>query len=180
MCPHIVIKIAPPHGLPKGLAICPKSMVQPYHVFFSLQAVHNDMNDHNPRFMVSIKEIQALISQHYEHSQKAAQTAEQHAQAVRDLQSALKNGFEDAKGHHTSQAEALKGALPALLPAPVEGAVSTHTAYDDSAMHSKLDEMMSHVKTTAHLERINEMHEKLIATAAEMSTFMSQSRQQEC
>lgn len=151
-------------------------------VITALQSLHSDLSEHNPRSMMSLREIQALVSQHYEHSQKAYETAEQNTQAVRDLQQALKTGFEDAKGHTSSQTEAMRGALPALLPAPIETTTNGQVPYDDSGVHEKLDSLMSHVResgsTAPQLERLDQIHEKVMATAAEVSAFVaSQSKQ---
>ncbi|QIW96261.1 hypothetical protein AMS68_001779 [Peltaster fructicola] len=151
-------------------------------VMTTLQALHSDLSEHNPRFMMSLREVQALITQHYEHSQKASEAAEQNTQAVRDLQQALKTGFEDAKGHTSSQTEVVRGALPALLPAPSDATSIDRAPYDDSGVHEKLDSLMDHVRdansSAPQLERLDQIHEKVMATAAEVSAFVAlQSRQ---
>jgi len=147
-------------------------------VVAAIDVVQNDLSEHNPRFMVTLQELQALIGQHYEHSQKASDAAADHHQAVRELQEQLKAGFEDTKTRHESQTEELKTALPALLPPPVEvSAPVSVEKYDDSALHEKLDKLVGHAEDAANpstqIERLDQIHEKVMATAAEVSAFVA-------
>ena len=168
-------------------------------VLEAIEGVQNDVGENHPRFLVSLKEVQALIGQHFEHSQKTAENAEQHHAAVRELQDQLKAGFEDARVRHESQTEELKIALPALLPAPTESVAPSEgfEKYDDSALHEKLDKLvdasrarfddtplqekldklMSHAEEAANpsaqLERLDKIHEQVMATAAEVSAFVA-------
>ncbi|KAK5124396.1 hypothetical protein LTR85_001613 [Meristemomyces frigidus] len=151
-------------------------------VMAAIGAVQGDLTEHNPRFLVSLKEVQALIGQHYEHSQKASDVAAEHHQAVRDLQEQLKTGFEETKTRHESQTEELKSglqALPALLPAPIEAPapVAPVEQYDDTVLHEKLDKLMGHAEDAANpsaqIERLDQIHEKVMATAAEVSAFVA-------
>ncbi|KAK3069945.1 hypothetical protein LTR53_011323 [Teratosphaeriaceae sp. CCFEE 6253] len=145
----------------------------------AIAGVQGDLAEHNPRFLVTLKEVQALIGQHYDHSQMASNVAEQHHQAVRDMQEQLRAGFEDSKTRHASQTEELKTAMPALLPAlpaPIELPTPAEK-YDDSALHDKLDKIMGHAEDAANpstqLERLDQIHEKVMATAAEVSAFVA-------
>jgi hypothetical protein len=97
---------------------------------------------------------------------------------VKELQKALKAGFEESRAHSEglkSQQEELRTTLPALMPPPVE--VSRGVEYDDTKLHSKLDQLMGHVeetsKRTTQIHRLDEIHEKVIATAAEVSAFVA-------
>ncbi|KAF2173995.1 hypothetical protein M409DRAFT_48894 [Zasmidium cellare ATCC 36951] len=156
-------------------------------VLAAVDVVQGEMSEHHPRFMVTLEEVRALISSHYEHSQKHSEAAADHAQAVRDLQDALKAGFEDSKAQAEAQREGfksdheeLKTALPALLPASVETAVPEK--YDDAAVHEKLDKLMGHVEEASsrstQLERLDQIHEKVMSTAAEVSAFVAAQNKQ--
>lgn len=144
-------------------------------VMAAIDGLQADASDHNPRFMVALKEVQALIGQHYEHSQRASDAAAEHAQAVKDLQEQVKGlgtQNEDLKTHVS--------ALPALTAAP---AIESTTVppnvekYDDTAMHEKLDKLMGHAEdatnASTQLERLDQIHEKVMATAAEVSAFVA-------
>lgn len=156
-------------------------------VLAAVDVVQSDMAEHNPRFMVTLEEVRALINQHYEHSQKSSETANEHAQAVKDLQEALRAGFEDSKAQAQahqdglkSHHEELKTALPALMPPPVEAAAPEK--YDDTTVQEKLDKLMGHVEDASsrstRLERLDEIHEKVMSTAAEVSAFVAAQNKQ--
>ncbi|KAF2773711.1 hypothetical protein EJ03DRAFT_305273 [Teratosphaeria nubilosa] len=152
-------------------------------VLAAIDGVQNDLGENHPRFIVTLEEVKALIGQHYEHSQKAADTAAEHHQAVRELQEQLKQGFEDTKARHDTSTEDLKSAIPALLPPPAEMPAPVEVEkYDDTALHEKLDKLMGHAEAaaepTAQIERLDQIHEKVMATAAEVSAFVAaQTRQ---
>lgn len=157
-------------------------------VLAAVDIVQSDMSEHNPRFMVTLEEVRALINQHYDHSQKATDAAAEHAQAVKDLQEALKAGFEDTKAQAEAHAEGLKShheelktTLPALMPPPLEAAAIAEK-YDDAAVHEKLDKLMGHVEEASdrstQIERLDQIHEKVMATAAEVSAFVSAQNKQ--
>jgi chromosome segregation ATPase len=154
-------------------------------VLAAVDVVQSDMSEHNPRFMVTLEEVRALINQHYEHSQKASTAAEEQAQAVKELQDALKAGFEETKTTHAdglkSHHEALEKALPGLFPPPAELPPPVEK-YDDAAVQEKLDKLMSHVEEanerSTQLERLDQIHEKVIATATEVSAFVAAQNKQ--
>ncbi|KAF2487000.1 hypothetical protein BDY17DRAFT_735 [Neohortaea acidophila] len=139
--------------------------------------LQSDAMEHNPRFMIAMKEVQALIGQHYEHSQKASEAAAEHAQAVRDLQ-------EQVRGIG-SQNEELKtnvSSLPRLMPAPSADTVPVPEKFDDTAIHEKLDKLMGQAQegssSSTQLERLDQIHEKVMSTAAEVSAFVAMQTKQ--
>jgi chromosome segregation ATPase len=173
-------------------------------VVAAVAAVQSDLTEHNPRFMMSLKEVQALVGQHYEHSQQASESAAEHSLAMKELQEQIKASFEESKANEAERAAELKRELPALLPAPepveapekyddsavhekldqimTHASVAADTKYDDAAVHTKLDELMGHASQaadpSAQLERLDQIHEKVMATAAEVSAFVAlQSKQ---
>jgi chromosome segregation ATPase len=149
----------------------------------AVENVQGDLTENHPRFMVTLEEVRALITQHYAHSQKSSETTEEHVRAVKDLQEALKTGFEESRLHTEglkSQQEELRTTLPALMPPPIE--IPRSVEYDDSAVHTKLDQLMGHVEETAkrttQIQRLDEIHEKVMATAAEVSAFVAAQNKQ--
>ena len=146
-------------------------------VMAALGGLQSDLSEHNPRFMITLQEVKALIGQHYEHSQRASDVASEHVSAVKELQ-------EQIRGIGT-QNEELKtnvSSLPRLMPAPSGDSVSATEPYDDSAIHQKLDKLMGHVEHTAdastQLERLDQIHEKVMTTAAEVSAFVTMQAKQ--
>jgi hypothetical protein len=115
------------------------------NVVAAVAAVQSDLTEHNPRFMMSLKEVQALITQHYEHSQQASESAAEHALAMKDFQEQIKASFEESRASEAERAADLKRELPALLPAAHE----EPEKYDDSAVHAKLDELVGHMTLAA-------------------------------
>jgi hypothetical protein len=171
-------------------------------VVTAMAAVQSDLTEHNPRFMMSLKEVQALIGQHYEHSQQASESAAEHALAMKEFQEQIKASFEESRANEAERAAELKRDLPALLPSPHEEPekyddTAVHTKldqlvnhatlaaddkYDDAAVHTKLDELMGHAAKAAdpsmQIERLDQIHEKVMATAAEVTAFVAlQSKQ---
>lgn len=154
-------------------------------VLAAVDVVQSDMSEHNPRFMVTLEEVRALINQHYEHSQKASSAAIEQAQAVKDLQDVLKAGFEESRTHHAdslkSHHETMERTLPGLVPTPVE-LPAPADKYDDAAVHEKLDQLMGHVEEaktrSTQLERLDQIHEMVTATATEVSAFVAAQNRQ--
>lgn len=150
-------------------------------VMGAVSGLQSDLTDHNPRFMMTLKEVQALVGQHYDHSRQASTAAADHAQAVRDLQDLVRSATEKADTHNeelkTNISSGFSG-LPALMPPPTEAApVIVSDKYDDSRVHEKLDRLMGHAELTAdsstQLQRLDQIHEKVMATAAEVSAFVT-------
>ena len=146
-------------------------------VMAAIGGLSSDLTEHNPRFMMTLKEVQALIGQHYEHSQRATDVATEHFQAVKELQ-------EQIRGIGT-QNEELKtnvSSLPRLMPAPMADSAPAPERYDDSAVHEKLDKLVGHTEqatdSTVQLERLDQIHEKVMATAAEVSAFVTMQAKQ--
>lgn len=147
-------------------------------ILAAVDCVQGDLTENHPRIMVTLEEVRALITQHYTHSQSTAEAAAEHAKAVKELQDALKAGFEDTRATAESlrsQNEELKTTLPALMPPPIEAPREVEK-YDDTAVHDKLDKLMGHLEETSsrsdHMERLDQIHEKVMATAAEVSAFV--------
>ncbi|CAI6335405.1 unnamed protein product [Periconia digitata] len=135
-------------------------------IFIGLQ---DNVTEYHPKFMVALREIEALVKAHYDHAQKMKDDAEEHARAMN----------EDAK----SRAEELQkhfSSLPALLPAPAP-TIEMPEKYDDAQVQEKLDRLLGHVdeadKAADQVERLDEIHAQVKATATEVSEFVAKQTQ---
>lgn len=141
-------------------------------VLATVGGLQSDLSEHNPRFLIALGEVQALIGQHYEHSQKASDAAAEHAKAVKDLQEQIRG-----IGAQNEELKTDVSSLPRLMPAPSSDSVPAPEKYDDRAVHEKLDKLMNHADeasgATFQLERLDQIHEKVMATAAEVSAFVA-------
>ncbi|KAK2823891.1 hypothetical protein FQN49_007515, partial [Arthroderma sp. PD_2] len=122
--------------------------------------IESQISQSHPELLSSIKEVLAVVGQHYEHSQ----------QSTRDLKTDL-----------SAIPTAITPLLPALMPPPPEPKEPEFEKYDDTLMHEKLDTIISHSSntdsSTAQMEKLNALQEQLNATAREVSEMMaSQSR----
>lgn len=129
----------------------------------SLSAMQDDLTENHPKFMVTLQEVLALVSQHYEHSQASEEAA--------------KAAQEEAKARSDDFKESFFAGLPALMPPPPEPTEK----YDDTQVKEKLDELLGHAtdaeKSAAQLERLDEIHLQVMTTAAEVTEFVqSQTR----
>ncbi|KAL0257836.1 hypothetical protein SLS55_007002 [Diplodia seriata] len=135
----------------------------------ALTVMQDDLTENHPKFMMSLQEVLALVTQHYEQS-KATE------EAAKAAQEESKAAVEAAAAEARSRAEELKesffSGLPALLPPPPEPTEK----YDDSPVKEKLDQLLGHAadaeKSAAQLERLDEIHQQVVATAAEVTEFV--------
>lgn len=157
------------------------------NIFNGLQ---DNVTEYHPKFMVALREIEALVKAHYAHSQKAKEEAEEHA---RTLNEEARTRSEELQKHFSS--------LPALLPPPPPAIelpdkyddaqvqqkldklleLPEPPRYDDAPVQEKLDKLLGQVdeaaKSTAHLERLDEIRAQVKATAAEVSEFVAKQTQ---
>jgi hypothetical protein len=121
---------------------------------------------------------------------------------MKEFQEQIKASFEESRASEAERAAELKRELPALMPTPHEepekyddtavhtkldqlvdhATVAAADKYDDAAVHTKLDELMGHAAKaadpSAQIERLDQIHEKVMATAAEVTAFVAlQSKQ---
>lgn len=157
------------------------------NIFNGLQ---DNVTEYHPKFMVALREIEALVKAHYEHAQKAKEESEEH---TRTLNEEARTRSEELQKHFAS--------LPALLPppppaielpekyddAPVQEKLDKLLAlpeppqYDDAPVQEKLDKLLGQVdeasKSSTHLERLDDIHAQVKATAAEVSEFVAKQTQ---
>lgn len=157
------------------------------NIFNSLQ---DNVTEYHPKFMVTLREIEALVKAHYDHSQKAKEEAEEHS---RTLNEEARTRSEELQKHFAS--------LPALLPPPPPAIefpekyddaqvqekldklleLPEPARYDDAPVQEKLDKLLEHVdeaaRSTSHLERLDDIHAQVKAIAAEVSEFVAKQTQ---
>ncbi|KAF2478242.1 uncharacterized protein BDR25DRAFT_338867 [Lindgomyces ingoldianus] len=135
-------------------------------IFNGLQ---DNITEYHPKFMVTLREIQALVSQHYEHSQKAKETADEQTRVWNEE---AKARAQEISNHFSN--------IPALLPAP-PAAIESVQIYDDKQVQEKLDKLLGDVdeakNSTPQLERLDQIHKQVMATAAEVSEFVAKQTQ---
>ncbi|KAF9700852.1 hypothetical protein EKO04_001136 [Ascochyta lentis] len=95
------------------------------NIFVGLQ---DEITEHNPKFMMALREIEALVKAHYEHAQKSKEEADEHTRAMNDE---AKARSEEIQNHFAS--------LPKLLPAPAP----EPEKYDDAPVQEKLDKLLA-------------------------------------
>lgn len=143
------------------------------------------IGEQQPAMMAGIREILGLIGQHYEHSQRQT---ENFARATEEIKSGV---------------EAIPSSIPPLLPTLMESPppllrdVPAPKEYDDSQVHDKLNNLISHAAIAkeafasidahhkdAHekltgmdklgkLDQIDMIHDQVVATAAELSAMVA-------
>jgi hypothetical protein len=132
-------------------------------IFSGLQ---DDITEHNPKFMMALREIEALVKAHYDHAQKSKEEADEHTRAMNNEAKArsleIQNHFEN---------------LPKLLPAPPP----EPEKFDDAHLQEKLDKLLVHAddatKAAGQLERLDEINAQVKATAIEISDFVAKQTQ---
>ncbi|KAF2835704.1 hypothetical protein M501DRAFT_941649 [Patellaria atrata CBS 101060] len=138
-------------------------------VLDAVGAVHGDITEAHPKIMVTLREVLALVNQHYEHAQKEQETVREQARITAEESKAR---VEEIKKSFS--------ALPALLPPPPP-AVEAPPPIDDTKIHEKLDKLMDQsresVKMVTSLERLDQIHKQVMATAAEVSNFVTSQTQ---
>ncbi|KAF2640078.1 hypothetical protein P280DRAFT_498874 [Massarina eburnea CBS 473.64] len=111
----------------------------------------DNVTEYHPKFMVALREIEALVKAHYDHAQQAKEDAEEHARALN----------EDAKTR-SEELQKYFSSLPALLPAPPP-AIEMPEKYDDAQVQEKLDKLLVDVPAIEIPEKYDDaqVHEKL-------------------
>ncbi|OCL01476.1 hypothetical protein AOQ84DRAFT_350600 [Glonium stellatum] len=167
----------------------------------AINGLQGDVTEFHPKFMVTLREILALVNQHYEHSQQTKTSTEEQVRAIADETRAradeMRNNFSN---------------LPALLPPPPP-AIELPEKYDDAEVQEKLDRLLNHAsdvqvqekldillnhasdvqvqekldqllnhasdaeKSTAQLERLDQIHRQVMHTAAEVTEFVAKQTQ---
>ncbi|KAF1985461.1 hypothetical protein K402DRAFT_455103 [Aulographum hederae CBS 113979] len=152
----------------------------------AIDALQTEVTEYHPTFMVTLREVLALVNQHYEHSQKAQENL------VESVVESAKAASEESKSHVEELKSTFSG-LPALLPPPPLPPIEVKEEYDDTKVHEKLDQLINHAvdpttsekldqlinhavdptTSTQQIERLDKIHQQVMATAAEVSDFVT-------
>jgi hypothetical protein len=138
-------------------------------------------SDHNPAVLAAIREVLGVVSQHYEHSQ---QQTESFAKATEEIKSGV-----------DSIPAAIPPLLPALPAAPsspiIVPQLPAQKEYDDSEVHDKLDNLLSHATlakeifagienhqkdaqdSLANLSKLDDIRDQVMGTAAEIAGMVT-------
>ena len=154
------------------------------NIFVGLQ---DEITEHNPKFMMALREIEALVKAHYDHAQKSKEEADEHTRAMNEE---AKARSEEIQNHFAN--------LPKLLPAPIPEpekyddapvqekldkllAIEPSSTYNDAAVQEKLDKLIGHAddaaKAAGQFERLDEIHAQVKQTAVEVSDFVAKQTQ---
>ena len=130
-------------------------------VLAGVEGVQVHTSEYQPKILDAVMDILGIVGQHYEQA---------------------KTSTEEIK----TSVQAIPGAipLPAIAPTPetpVTRELPSIEPYDDTALHSKLDQLVSNAsdagKTAAESELLEQIREQVAATASQMSDFVAFQRQ---
>ncbi|PNS20580.1 hypothetical protein CAC42_307 [Sphaceloma murrayae] len=136
--------------------------------------IKDEMLEHNPKILVSLAELQALVTAHYEHSKTIAG---EHAEAIR--------GMGESHASRTEEIKAAFGASRALPETSEEDQAKVQI--DEAALHQKLDQLLSRPMElgpdlTAH-EKLDKLAESVPGNNAELlekiHAFISEPKEDE-
>ena len=126
-------------------------------VLAGVEGVQVHASEYQPKILDAVMDILGIVGQHYEQA---------------------KTSTEEIK----TSVQAIPGAipLPAIAPTPetpVTRELPSIEPYDDTALHSKLDQLVSNAsdagKTAADLALLEQIREQVAATATQMSEFVA-------
>jgi hypothetical protein len=156
-------------------------------VFTNLQ---DNVTEYHPKFMVALREIEALVKAHYDHAQKSKEEADERARAWDEE---TKARGEELQTHFANLPKLLPAPAPTIeMPekyddAPVQEkldkllSIEQAVTYDDGVVQEKLDKLLSHAdeagKYTGQSERLDEIHAQVKVTANELSEFVAKQTQ---
>ncbi|KFY26924.1 hypothetical protein V493_03786 [Pseudogymnoascus sp. VKM F-4281 (FW-2241)] len=116
----------------------------------AVEDVHTNVNDYNPKILDSIKDVLLIVGQHYEHSKTSTDTIQ-----------------EKIKERDVASLTSVQGLLQN----------TPSNKYDDGEVQEKLNKLVDHMhsagKSFAQLDMLDEIHRKVMQTAAEVSEFVS-------
>lgn len=124
----------------------------------TVEAVQAHASEYHPKILEAVKDILGIVGQHYEHAQVAAEEIKTSVNAIPDAIPL------PAIAPPTSSPELIREA-------PI------HEKYDDSEVHTKLDQLVSHAteagKSVAEVALLEQIREQVAATASQVEAFMT-------
>ena len=130
----------------------------------TLGSIQGEVSEFHPQFADTLKEVLVLVTQHYEHSQRFQEQAQEQNRIAAEESKArtdeIKSSFSD---------------LPALLPPPAEP--QAVDKFDDTVLQEKLDRLTSQAaeshQSLEQLQRLDDIHKRVLDTAAEVTEFVT-------
>ncbi|KAI9761545.1 MAG: hypothetical protein M4579_000936 [Chaenotheca gracillima] len=120
-------------------------------VISEVGSLRGEVSEHNPRVLDSLRDVLTLVGEHFEHSKEAAQRDNEREIVV-------------------SPAAPMESNVPAIVDSIPE-------KYDDSTVQTKLDQLIDRSEMTesslAKIEILDQIHQQMKDTAAELSGFMA-------
>jgi len=129
---------------------------QVFKTLGAVEGVQGHVTEYHPKILESIKDVLLIVGEHYEHSKASTTTIQE------------------------------KIAEIPPPPAPVETPLLREAPpvvekYDDGQVQEKLDKLVDHMHTAgksfAQLDMLDQIHQKVMQTAAEVSEFVSNQTQ---
>ena len=124
----------------------------------SVEGIHAHASEYHPQILGAVKDVLSIVGQHYEQA---------------------KTSTEEIK----TSVQAIPGAipLPAIAPVPESTReLPNYEKYDDSAVHSKLDQIVAHAaeagKAGVEIAVLEQIREQVASTATQLSEFVSAQR----
>lgn len=114
----------------------------------AFEGLQGQVSEYHPKILEAVQSVLEKVGEHFEHSKAT----------VTEIEEKIGQKIEDAKPE------------PLMLPPPPE-------KYDDSQVHEKLDRLVDHTQTAdkafEQLSTLDKVHQQVLATAAELSTFLA-------
>ena len=127
----------------------------------AVEGIQAHASEYNPQILEAVRDVLGIVGQHYEHAKMSTEEIKSNVQAI-------------------------PGAipLPAIAPRPeTPKETPSFEKYDDSAVHSKLDQLMISAaetgKTAAEFDALEQIQEQVTATAAQLDEFIASQRELE-
>lgn len=140
--------------------------------------LEGSLNQHQPVIMNTLQQILGLVGEHFEHSQRQAENI---SRATEELKTGI---------------DAVPASIPPLLPppAPLEPLVKEvpiPEKYDDTQVHDKLNNLLSHAavvkdvfakiedhhkstqESLSSMDKLEKIHEQVMVTASEISAMVT-------
>ena len=124
-----------------------------------LESIQAHVSEYDPKIFEGIKDILAIVGQHFEQTKMST---EEIKTSVQGIPGAIP--------------------LPAIASNPeTSREVPSYEKYDDSAVHSKLDQLVSHAteagKSVAEFVALEQIKEQVTATSNQLSDFISSQKE---
>ncbi|KAG9241696.1 hypothetical protein BJ878DRAFT_519358 [Calycina marina] len=129
---------------------------QVFKTLGAVEGVQGHVAEYHPKILESIRNVLLIVGQHYEHSKTSTTTIQEKIAEIPPPSPPVET--------------------PLLPDAP-----TVVEKYDDGQVHEKLDKLVDHMHTAgksfAQLDMLDQIHQKVMQTAAEVSEFVSNQSQ---